>query len=127
MFSFETNKEQIFLNIDTKYLKRSFENSIANSIKHNPPNTKIKSILHEDLSHSRQIRVLIEDNGVGMDQETIEHLFDRYFQGTNASNNSGTGLGMAIARQVIIAHGGEIEINSKLQLETQCNVTFPIE
>ncbi|MEJ8766971.1 HAMP domain-containing sensor histidine kinase [Oceanobacillus sp. HCA-5259] len=128
VFSFETNKEQILFNMDTKYLKRAFENLIANSIKHNPPNTEINIILHENLSHPRQIRVLIEDDGVGMDQETIEHLFDRYFRGTNAtSNNSGTGLGMAIARQIIIAHGGEVEINSKLQLGTQCNITFPIE
>ncbi|MEI3612738.1 sensor histidine kinase [Pseudogracilibacillus sp. SO30301A] len=128
VFSFETNREQIFFNMDTKYLKRAFENLIANSIKHNPPETKIKIILHEELSHPRQIRVLIEDNGVGISQETLEHLFDRYFRGTSAtSNNSGTGLGMAIARQIIIAHGGEIEINSKLQLGTQCNITFPID
>lgn len=128
VFSFETNREQIFLNMDMKYLKRAFENLIANSIKHNPPETKIKIILHEDLSHPRQIRVLIEDDGVGMDQETIEYLFDRYFQGTSTtSSNFGTGLGMAIARQILIAHGGGIEINSKLQLGTQCNITFPIE
>ncbi|WP_208591207.1 sensor histidine kinase [Gracilibacillus suaedae] len=125
VFLFETNKEQIFLDMDMKYLKRAFENLIANSIKHNPPNTKIKVILQEDLSHLRQIRILIEDDGVGMDQETIEHLFDRYFRGTRAtSDNSGTGLGMAIARQIIIAHGGDIEINSKPQLGTQCNITF---
>lgn len=128
VFSFETNREQIFLNMDAKYLKRAFENLIANSIKHNPPETKIKIILHEDLSHPRQIRVLIEDDGVGMDQETIEHLFDRYFRGTSTtSSNSGTGLGMAIARQILIAHGGGIEINSKFQLGTQCSITFPIE
>ena len=128
VFLFETNREQIFLNMDIKYLKRAFENLIANSIKHNPPETKIKIILHEDLSHPRQIRVLIEDDGVGMDQETIEHLFDRYFRGTSTTaSNSGTGLGMAIARQILIAHGGDIEINSKLQLGTQCKITFPIE
>lgn len=128
VFSFETNKERIFLNMDLKYVQRAFENLIANSIKHNPPDIKIKIILHEESSHPRQIRVLIEDDGVGMDPETIEHLFDRYYRGTSAiSNNSGTGLGMTIARQIIIAHGGEIEINSKLHLGTQFKITFPIE
>lgn len=127
-FLFETNREQIYLNMDSKYLNRAFENLIANSIKHNPPGTKIKVILHEDLSHPRLIRILIEDDGVGMDQETVEHLFDRYFRGSSAtSNNSGTGLGMAIARQIIIAHGGDIKINSKLHQGTQYQITFLLE
>ncbi|MDM5247924.1 MULTISPECIES: HAMP domain-containing sensor histidine kinase [unclassified Lysinibacillus] len=125
MFSFESSKEQIVFNMDVRYMKRAFENLIANCIKHNPPETNIKISLHEDLS---QIRVLIEDDGVGMDQETIEHLFDRYYRGTSASsNNQGTGLGMAIARQIIIAHGGDIDIKSTPQLGTQYNITFPIE
>jgi len=125
MFSFESNKEQIVFNMDVRYMKRAFENLIANCIKHNPPETNIKISLHKDLS---QIRVLIEDDGVGMDQETIEHLFDRYYRGTSASsNNQGTGLGMAIARQIIIAHGGDIDIKSTPQLGTQYNITFPIE
>ncbi|WP_338749300.1 HAMP domain-containing sensor histidine kinase [Bacillus sp. FJAT-52991] len=128
LFSFEANKEEIFFHMDTRYIKRALENLIANSIKHNPPETKIKVIVHEDLSDTKQIRILIEDDGVGMDQETVDHLFDRYFRGTSASsNNSGTGLGMAIARQIIIAHGGGIEINSTPQLGTQCHIIFPLE
>ncbi|WP_040978855.1 sensor histidine kinase [Oceanobacillus jeddahense] len=128
VFSFEADKEQIFLNMDTNYVKRAFENVIANSIKHNPPHTKIKVILHEEQSYPRQVRVSIEDDGVGMDPETMEHLFERYYQGTSAtSDNTGTGLGMAIARQIIIAHGGEIKVNSKRELGTQFIITFLIE
>ncbi|WP_313886450.1 ATP-binding protein [Bacillus sp. SD088] len=64
----------------------------------------------------QEIRIVIEDDGMGMDQQTIDHLFDRYYRGTNATaNTSGTGLGMAIARQIIIAHGGTSDINSKPQ------------
>jgi signal transduction histidine kinase len=125
-FLFETNREPVYFNMDSKYLNRAFENIIANSIKYNPPGTKIKVMLHEDLSYPKQIRILIEDDGVGMDQETVAHLFDRYFRGTSATfNNSGTGLGMAIARQIIIAHGGDIKINSKHHQGTQCKITFP--
>lgn len=127
-FSFETNKEQMYLNMDMKYLKRALENLIVNSIKHNPPETNIKVILHEQQSYPRQIRIFIMDDGVGMDRETIEHLFERYFRGTSASvNNTGTGLGMAIARQIIIAHGGDLSIKSTPQLGTEYNITFPLD
>ncbi|MBY7141895.1 HAMP domain-containing histidine kinase [Virgibacillus sp. NKC19-3] len=122
--SFETNSEQISLHMDTKYLKRAFENLIANSMKHNPPETSIAIKLYED--HSGKIHIVIEDDGIGMDQETVDHLFDRYFRGTNnASDTSGTGLGMAIARQIIFAHGGDIVIKSKPHLGTQCHIIFP--
>ncbi|WP_061463099.1 MBL fold metallo-hydrolase [Peribacillus simplex] len=61
-------------------------------------------------------------------QETVERLFDRYFRGISTSSNiSGTGLGMAIARQIVIAHDGYIEIDSKPQHGTKCNIIFPLK
>lgn len=127
IFSFEPNNNRILFTMDERYLKRAVENLIANSIKHNPPNTKVRIILHED-SLEREIQLTIEDDGVGMDNETVERLFDRYFRGISASSNiSGTGLGMAIARQIVIAHDGYIEIDSKPQLGTKCKIIFPLE
>jgi signal transduction histidine kinase len=126
IFSLETKKNIILFNMDEKYLKRAIENLIANSIKHNPPDTKIRIILHENVSLQKEIQITIEDDGIGMDQNTIERLFDRYFRGVSTSSNtSGSGLGMAIARQIIIAHGGNLEIYSKPQLGTKCTITFP--
>src|SRR5699024_4981841 len=123
IFSLENNKEQILSNIDTKYLKRAFENLIANCIKHNPPKTKIKIAIHEE---AEEIHITIQDDGVGMNQDTVDQLFNQYFRGTNSSSdNSGTGLGMAIAKQIILAHHGDIVIKSKVNIGTQFHIILP--
>ncbi|MEC1259047.1 HAMP domain-containing sensor histidine kinase [Bacillus swezeyi] len=121
-FDFQSNKSAIAFYMDEKYMQRALENLIANSIKHNPPDTKIKvSILHEP----HHVTILIEDDGIGMEKETLEHLFDRYYRGTNASSNtSGTGLGMTIARQIIYAHEGDIDIFSEPGRGTQIKIMF---
>ncbi|MDU5946473.1 MAG: ATP-binding protein [Paenibacillus macerans] len=125
-FSFETNCGRIPLDLDPGYMQRALENVIANSIKHNPPGTTVKITVNEEREAGGRVRIGIEDNGAGMNQETLVRLFERYFRGTNASSDSsGTGLGMAIARQIILAHGGEIDINSRLGQETVCMITFP--
>ena len=74
--------------MDERYLKRAVENLIANCIKHNPPGTKIKVILYQDVLHDNEIQITIEDDGIGMDEETVECLFDRYFRGISASSNN---------------------------------------
>ncbi|MGZ7446115.1 sensor histidine kinase [Paenibacillus sp. TH7-28] len=126
VFLFETNGEQVPLALDSRYMKRALENVIANCIKHNPPGTTVKITINEEGGTGGQVRIGIEDNGAGMDRETLDHLFDRYFRGTSASSDSsGTGLGMAIARQIILAHGGEIAVNSWLGQGTLCMIAFP--
>ncbi|XBO86180.1 ATP-binding protein [Bacillus licheniformis] len=123
-FEFETDRDAIAFNMDEKYMQRALENLIANSIKHNPSGTEIKVSIQQDESLS--LTILIEDNGIGIEKETLEHLFDRYYRGTNASSNtSGTGLGMTIARQIIYAHEGDIEIYSEPDHGTQIKVIFP--
>ncbi|GJJ27804.1 sensor histidine kinase [Bacillus velezensis] len=125
-FALESSHNKILFNMDERYLKRAVENLIANCIKHNPPGTKIKVILYQDVVHDNEIQIIIEDDGIGMDEETVECLFDRYFRGTSASsNNSGTGLGMAIAQQIIKAHGGNIDIYSQPGVGTRFKITFP--
>ncbi|KAA6450016.1 sensor histidine kinase [Bacillus atrophaeus] len=126
ILSFETKHNVVLFNIDERYLKRAIENVIGNCIKHNPSDTKIKVIIQKEISLQNKIQIVIEDDGIGMEQETVEHLFDRYFRGISTSaNNLGTGLGMAIAKQIIIAHGGTIDVYSKPQLGTKFTITFP--
>ncbi|MFA9455188.1 sensor histidine kinase [Halalkalibacter sp. AB-rgal2] len=54
----------------------------------------------------------------------MEHIFDRYYRGTNTENSKGTGLGMAIARDIIKAHGAEVELSSRVNQGTIVKIRY---
>jgi signal transduction histidine kinase len=73
-------------------------------------------------------QVVIRDHGKGMDEETQSRLFDRYYRGTDSGRNySGTGLGMAIAYQLIQAHQGKMDLVSQPSHGTKITMNFPYE
>ncbi len=57
--------------------------------------------------------VTVEDQGVGMDEETLAHIFDRYFHDRSARNSGGTGLGLPIAREIALRHGIQMTCESQ--------------
>ncbi|RMD01674.1 sensor histidine kinase [Clostridium autoethanogenum] len=108
-------------NFDNTLFKRAFTNLIYNSVIHNSPDTEIRvSIKKED-----KIYINIDDNGKGMSEEEVKKLFERYYRGTSSSVSvKGSGLGMAIAKQIIEAHGGKINVKSKLNVGTSIEIEF---
>ncbi|OQO98578.1 integral membrane sensor signal transduction histidine kinase [Geobacillus sp. 44C] len=119
---FESAQDTIFLEIDLKWFMRILDNLLTNAVKHNKPGTKIK--VKVESNHQRTI-ISIEDNGIGMDEETVKNLFNRYYRGGNTQDNdSGSGLGMAIAHQLVVAHGGEISVESQKHVGTILKIIF---
>ncbi len=113
----------LYFNGDVHLLKRAFTNLIVNAIVHNPPGTEITVSIRKN----PQLEVEIKDNGKGKDEETIKHLFDRYYRGTSTeAPTGGTGLGMAIVKQIITAHRGIIEVVSKVEKGTSILIKLPI-
>lgn len=66
----------------------------------------------------------IKDNGCGMDKETLEHIFDPFF--TTKKGGQGTGLGLALAEQIILSHKGVIFAESELNQGTTFHIGFPV-
>lgn len=68
----------------------------------------------------------IEDDGIGMDEETLDKLFQRYYRGTNTNDSGiGTGLGLAITKQLIQLLGGSINVKSVLRKGTTVRIIIP--
>ncbi|MFD1927737.1 sensor histidine kinase [Sporosarcina siberiensis] len=114
----------VYVSIDPKRFGRVLDNVIGNAVTHNPVNTPIHiSIQVEDDS----VLLKVRDEGIGMSQEVVENLFDRYYRGTNTtSEDTGTGLGLTIAKQLVEAHSGEIHVQSG-RLGTTITIRLPLK
>ncbi len=118
--------DKVQLNISRKWFERIFDNLIMNAIKHNPTYTMISIIISRGMRPD-VIDIKIKDNGVGMEEEMKEKLFDRYYRGTNTEEKvDGAGLGMSIAKEIVKLHNGDIHVNSQVGKGTVITLTFPI-
>jgi signal transduction histidine kinase len=70
------------------------------------------------------LSITIKDNGMGISEEDIKHLSDRFFRGTNAMNIQGTGLGLHIVRKYLEVMGGQVSFSSELNKGTEVLLTF---
>jgi signal transduction histidine kinase len=118
---FNPQSEEIILNCDSTLISRALSNVIYNAIVHNPKGTKIEV----NIKKEREIIIEIVDDGKGIPKVELEKLFDRYYRGTNTGEeHKGSGLGMAIAKQIIEAHHGKIMVNSKVGVGTTVKIIF---
>lgn len=105
----QTSLEKLILNLDVILIRRAVTNLILNALVHNDPDVKIVV----QLEQKERTHVTIKDNGKGIEEEELEKVFDRYYRGTNTGTaHAGSGLGMAIAKDIIQKHGGDITIHS---------------
>jgi len=115
---------RVDVDVDPALLRRAIGNLLTNAAVHNPTATRIRVGVTREADRAR---IVVADDGVGMDAATLGHLFDRYYRGTSTESGSdGSGLGMAIARQIIETHGGTIEAASEPGAGTTITVVLPV-
>lgn len=107
---FEANVAKAMHKVDKKLLKRAILNLIYNALVHNDENVVVK--IRVDTGPESHTRISISDNGHGIPAKDLEQIFERYYRGTNTTSKHGTGLGMAIARDIIWAHEGKLDMTS---------------
>lgn len=111
--------------IDPDLFHRAMCNLIINALIHNPPNTTVKVSISKN--NGKNICLSIHDNGIGISKEEQAKLFTRYYRGTNTKEMpESTGLGLAIAKQIVVLHGGEIVIKSELGKGTEFLILLPV-
>ncbi len=90
-------------------LHHIWDNLISNAIKFSDNGTEIKIRLE---NHADKIVFTISDQGIGIDEETQKHLFDKFYQGDSSRKNEGNGLGLALVKKIIDLEGGEITVKN---------------
>lgn len=120
---FNYSDEEIMLELDEGLIKRVFINLITNAFIHNSNDVKVKIDIQK--LDSGNVYISIEDNGKGVSEDELNNIFKRYYRGTNTSKKvEGSGLGMAIAHDIIKAHGAEIKAIGKLGEGLKIEILF---
>jgi signal transduction histidine kinase len=96
------------LEIDPVRIREVLVNLIANALHYTPPGGRVQ-VTGQLNPGDRGVTVSVSDTGTGISPEALPHIFDRFYK---SGNSRGTGLGLAIAKNLIIAHGGEISAQS---------------
>ena len=115
----------IFLHGDTSKLSQVVYNLIDNAVKYTPEGGQVTVTLTAD---SREAVLTVRDNGIGIPEQDVAHIFDRFYRVDKARSRAtgGTGLGLSIVRQIVQLHGGEITVTSAANKGSVFTVTLPL-
>lgn len=115
---------------DSSRIQQVFMNLMSNSIKYTPPGGKIRLTISEKATNKNKLgcyEFIFEDNGIGMTEEFQKHLFEPFVRARNDSRIDkihGTGLGMAITKNIIQMMNGTINVESTLNEGTRITLNF---
>jgi len=102
------------VNINQESIERVIINLLTNAIKYTPVGGKIE-IQARHLIDSNEMRVDVKDNGIGIPEECLEHIFDRFYRVERKVHTiKGTGLGLTIVKKIIEKHNGRVTVESSL-------------
>src|SRR5690554_3324732 len=109
---------------DAGLLQRAFDNVLQNALDHTPSGKSVRvSVSATDGS----LQVAIADDGPGAPEELLQHLFEPFFRADKSRGGKGWGLGLAIARDIVAAHGGTITARNQPGGGLEVNIRLPVE
>lgn len=108
---FELDLPKTKIDADKYLLEQVWINLIGNSIKFSDNGSNIYIIIRDD---NENTNVSIKDNGIGINDEDIDKIFDRFYQADESRKIEGSGLGLSIVRKIVKIHDGNIVVNSEL-------------
>lgn len=116
-----------FVEIDAVLMERVFTNLFENAAKYTPPGCEIvvSAAQTEDAAVGRAVELSVADNGPGIPAGREAWLFEKFTRGSEESAVSGVGLGLAIVRAIVEAHGGKVRAENRPQGGACFTVTLP--
>ena len=107
---------------DKNRIRQVFINVIDNAIKYSNPGSTI-TVSAEEVGN--MIQVTVTDNGVGISEADLPHVKTKFFKANHTRR--GSGIGLAVADEIISMHGGRLDITSELNVGTNVTITLPVE
>lgn len=112
------------VHMDTQAIGRVLNNLIGNALRHTPAHGRVSVWVRRA---SQRVEVTVSDTGEGIRAEDLPHVFERFYRGEKSRNRitGGAGLGLAIARGIVRAHGGDIRVESEIGKGTHFTFQIP--
>ena len=123
------------ITVDREKMLRVITNLVSNSIKYTMSGGTVEVSASSAGMESAEagkpvaqaVEISVADNGYGMEPEDLPHIFDRYYRTKSVSGIRGTGLGLAVVKSLVDAHGGQVSVESELGKGSKFTVRIPVK
>jgi len=115
--------ETVVGNWDEARLERVLDNLMSNAVKYSDEGTCISVTVDQD---GDAAVVVVRDQGVGIPEQDLPRIFERFFRGSNAADEAGLGVGLSGVRQLIEQHQGTVAVNSAVGEGTEFTIRLPL-
>ncbi|MEQ1747699.1 MAG: ATP-binding protein, partial [Saprospiraceae bacterium] len=122
-----SGQAQIFMDYDPERFGQILQNLLSNALKFTPSGGSVT--LRTDLTtfeKAPNLTLSVSDTGAGISPEDLPHIFNRFFQAKNQGKEGGTGIGLALTKELVQLMGGEISVESAVGKGTTFTVRLPI-
>lgn len=131
-FDFSTSVESLYTNFDHDKIERIIFNLLSNAFKFTPENGEVSvniAVQNDDNSNQKLLQIIVVDTGIGIDNEKQERIFERFFQNDVPGSmiNQGSGIGLAIVKEFVKMHNGNIAVQSEPGKGSSFVITLPVE
>jgi two-component system phosphate regulon sensor histidine kinase PhoR len=113
------------ISVDRMKFEQVFANLVTNALNAMPDGGTIRIEAGESTDDPRRVVFTVADNGPGISQAHLPHIFERFYKVDSSRSAGGTGLGLAIAKHIVQAHGGDISVQSRPGSGTKFKVSMP--
>ena len=114
--------DPVFCEADRTQMERVLTNLLSNAIKYTPQGGWVSA--HAE-AVGNQVRLIVEDSGVGIPATHLPHIFDRFYRVPDPNPEKGLGLGLSFVSAIVKAHGGEIQVQSRAGSGSRFSVILP--
>lgn len=116
----EVSPKVSWVKADQQKISWALTHLLDNAIKFTKPGGQVQLTISPDESHDKMVRLMVSDTGIGIPQERIDEIFEPFHQldGSPTRRYGGTGLGLALVREIIEAHGSHIDVKSEVEQGT---------
>lgn len=117
--------EDWVFNVDYDHMRTAIMNIVSNSVKYTPDGGQV--LLSTEVTGGF-VNFIVQDTGIGISKEDLPHIFDRFFRvkGKATRHITGSGLGLALVKEVVEAHQGYLDVQSTPQVGTTFILSFPL-